>query len=81
MRKDQAVIREIERLDEEGLRRAIQRHDVSMCGFAPVIAAIAYAKARGASGARTVMHATSGDVSGDYDRVVGYVGMIIPCGN
>ncbi len=79
--KDRAVIREIERLDEEGLRRAIVSRDVSMCGYAPTIAALAYAKARGASAARTVVHATSGDVSGDYDKVVGYVGMIVPCGS
>jgi AmmeMemoRadiSam system protein B len=81
IRKDEAVIRTIEALDEQALASAIRTHDVSMCGFAPTIAAIAYAKARGAAAAKTVMHATSGDVSGDYDRVVGYAGMIIPCGN
>lgn len=81
LEKDGAAIAAIERLDEGALREAIVGRDISMCGYAPVIAAIAYAKARGATRARTVMHATSGDVSGDYDRVVGYVGMIIPCGN
>lgn len=79
--KDAAVISAIERLDEEGIREAVERKDVSMCGFAPAIAAVAYAKARGAVRAETVLHATSGDVTGDYDKVVGYVGMIIPCGN
>jgi AmmeMemoRadiSam system protein B len=79
--KDQAAIDAIERLDEAGLRDAIAKSEISMCGYAPTIATIAYAKARGASKARTVMHATSGDASGDYDKVVGYVGMIIPCGN
>ncbi|HLY10527.1 MAG TPA: AmmeMemoRadiSam system protein B [Planctomycetota bacterium] len=79
--KDQAVIAAIEGLDARGLESAIRTHDVSMCGFAPTIAAIAYAKAKGAAAATTVLHATSGDVSGDYDRVVGYAGMIIPCGN
>ena len=43
----------------------------------PTVATIAYAKARGATKARTVAHATSGEVSGEYDRVVGYVGMVI----
>jgi AmmeMemoRadiSam system protein B len=79
--KDNAVIRAIEALDETALVSAIRSRDVSMCGYAPTIATIAYAKAKGAAGAMTVMHATSGDVSGDYDRVVGYAGMIIPCGN
>ena len=41
----------------------------------------ATARGAAAAGATMVMHATSGDVSGDYDRVVGYAGMIIPCGN
>lgn len=80
IRKDEAVIRAVERLDEAGVREAIRREDVSMCGFAPTIAALAYAKAKGAVSARTVKHATSGETSGDYDRVVGYVGMIV-CGN
>jgi AmmeMemoRadiSam system protein B len=79
--KDQAVIAAIEALDVTALTSAIRSRDISMCGFAPTIATIAFAKARGAAAATTVMHATSGDVSGDYDRVVGYAGMIIPCGN
>jgi AmmeMemoRadiSam system protein B len=81
LEKDNAVIRAIEALDETALASAIRSKDVSMCGYAPAIATIAYAKAKGAAAARTVMHATSGDVSGDYDRVVGYAGMIISCGN
>jgi len=81
MEKDNALIRAIEALDETALASAIRSRDISMCGYAPTIAVIAYAKAKGAAGAKTVMHATSGDVSGDYDQVVGYAGMIIPCGN
>jgi hypothetical protein len=81
LRKDGAVIRAIEALDADSLRGAIAREDVSMCGFAPALATLAYARAKGARRAETVMHATSGDASGDFDRVVGYVGMIVPCGN
>ena len=81
LEKDAAVIGAIEALDAGALREAIRTKDVSMCGFAPAIATIAYAKAKGAAAATLVMHATSGDVSGDTDRVVGYAGMIIPCGN
>lgn len=80
LRKDAAVIRALERLDADAVREAV-RSGVSMCGFAPAAALCAYAKAKGASRAVTVKHATSGDVSGDLDRVVGYVGMIVPCGN
>jgi AmmeMemoRadiSam system protein B len=76
--KDEAAIRAIEALDEEGLVRELRAREISMCGFAPTVATIAYARAKGATKAATVAHATSGDVSGDYDRVVGYAGMIIP---
>jgi AmmeMemoRadiSam system protein B len=79
--KDGELIRAIEALDAEGLRSAIRRKRISMCGYAPTLATIAYAKKKNAGRPCTVMHATSGDVSGDWDRVVGYVGMIIPCGN
>jgi AmmeMemoRadiSam system protein B len=75
--KDEAVIRAVEALDEEALVEAVRAREISMCGVAPAVAAIAYARARGASRVRTVAHATSGDVSGDYDRVVGYAGMVI----
>jgi AmmeMemoRadiSam system protein B len=77
VRKDGAVIAAIEALDAEALRRTLTDQEVSMCGYAPTIATIAYARAKGALRARTVMHATSAEASGDYDRVVGYVGMII----
>jgi MEMO1 family protein len=77
VQKDEAVIRAIEALDEKALIETIRTREVSMCGFAPTISAMAYAKAKGASKAVTVAHATSGEVSGDYDRVVGYVGMVI----
>lgn len=75
--KDQAVIRAVEALDEEALVEAVRTREVSMCGVAPTVAAIAFAKARGATKAGLVAHATSGDVSGEYDRVVGYAGMVI----
>jgi len=75
--KDEAAIRAIEALDEAALLQELRSREISMCGFAPTVATIAYARAKGATKAATVAHATSGDVSGDYDRVVGYVGMVI----
>jgi len=81
LRKDAEVIGALERLDADALREAVTRGGVSMCGYAPSAALCAYAKAKGAARAVTVKHATSGDVSGDLERVVGYVGMIVPCGN
>ena len=75
--KDEAAIRAMEALDETALIDAVRTREVSMCGVAPMVATIAYARAKGATKGQTVAHATSGDVSRNYDRVVGYVGMVI----
>lgn len=80
LEKDGHVIRAMERLDGAGVARAIVEHDVKMCGFAPTIATLAYARARGAVRGEVVEHRTSADASGDYDRCVGYLGMKI-CGS
>ncbi len=77
LEKDRKVIDPMERLDGTELARAIEAHRVSMCGFAPAIATLAFARAKGATKAETVAHRTSGDASGDFQRCVGYVGMII----
>ena len=76
LEKDRRVIDALERLDEAALRAAVDG-GVSMCGAAPAVAGIAYAKARGARGGRVVRHATSAEAAGDTEQVVGYVGMII----
>ena len=43
------------------------------CGGGPMIAVMLAARALGASDARVLRYAHSGEVSGDYDGVVGYV--------
>ncbi len=42
------------------------------CGGAPIVAAMIYAERMGASQARVLKYANSGDVTGDRSRVVGY---------
>ena len=51
--------------------------DVGMCGFGPAIAMITAAKRLGATLGTLVKYATSGDVSGDRDQVVGYAGIVV----
>lgn len=77
VRKDRWALRAIEELDAEGLVRGIERHGITMCGAGPVIVAIAASLALGAKRGRTLRYATSGDVSGDYDRVVGYAALAL----
>jgi hypothetical protein len=48
-----------------------------MCGVVPATVVIEAANALGAEGAHLVAYATSGDVSGDRDAVVGYAGICI----
>ena len=74
--KDDRAIQAICSLDAGALRDVVMREQVSMCGFAPAVAVMSYARARGCRGGRLALHATSGDVSGDRERVVGYAGIV-----
>lgn len=76
-RKDRYAIQAIESLDEKALAKAVQSHQISMCGFVPVYLTLIVLKALGAEKAVLVDYRTSADASGDYDRVVGYAGFII----
>ncbi len=75
--KDKKAIDRILALDPEGLYETVLRERISMCGYLPVTTLIFAAKALGARSARLVKYATSGEVSGDYDHVVGYAGIVL----
>jgi MEMO1 family protein len=77
-RKDASAIEAILRLDADALLDRVERQNITMCGYAPVVAMITAARALGASKAKLVKYQTSGDTSGDYDAVVGYAGLVIP---
>ncbi|MBI4590466.1 MAG: AmmeMemoRadiSam system protein B [Candidatus Rokubacteria bacterium] len=76
-RKDRLAIDAILALDPERLQRTVRDHHISMCGIAPTTALLSAVRNLGARRAELVRYMTSGDVSGDYDRVVGYCGVII----
>ncbi len=76
-RKDRQAIDAILRLDEDELLQQVEKHNISMCGVAPVASLIAAARELGATAAELVKYQTSGDTSGDYSAVVGYAGIII----
>jgi AmmeMemoRadiSam system protein B len=77
LRKDQLAIDEVVELDPRGLWDAVEEHDVSMCGFIPTTVMLIAAKELGATRARLLKHATSGDVNGDYGHVVGYAAIAV----
>jgi MEMO1 family protein len=75
--KDQSAIEPILALDARALYDVVTQQNISMCGFGPAVAMLTAAKKLGATSAELVKYATSGDVSGDRDLVVGYAGIIV----
>ncbi|HEX8815535.1 MAG TPA: AmmeMemoRadiSam system protein B [Terriglobales bacterium] len=75
--KDHKAIDRILALDPRGLFDVVTREDISMCGFGPAVAMLTAAVKLGATSAELIRYATSGDVSGDRDLVVGYAGIVI----
>jgi AmmeMemoRadiSam system protein B len=76
-RKDRLAIEAMLSLDPARLDDTVRAHRISMCGIAPALATLFALGALGGGRAELVRYETSGDVSGDLDRVVGYAGMII----
>ena len=77
LRKDQMAIDAVLALDPARLWRTVDEQDISMCGFIPTTTMLIAATRLGATRARLVKHATSGDVSGDYGHVVGYAAIAV----
>lgn len=74
---DGKAIDRILALDPEGLYATVHEYRISMCGVYPTTIMLYAAKELGARHVRLVRYATSGEVSGDYDQVVGYAGLVI----
>jgi len=75
--KDYKAIHRILALDPEGLYSTVKNHGITMCGVGPAVAMLTACKFLGASAAKLVKYANSGDVSGDYEQVVGYAGLLV----
>lgn len=76
-KKDQLAMERILAMDPDGLLDTVFRNNISMCGVIPTTVTLVAAEELGATKARQIAYATSGDVSGDYSYVVGYAGFII----
>jgi hypothetical protein len=75
--KDRLAIDKILELDARGLHGVVRSKGISMCGYAPAVTMLTAARELGATRAELVAYATSADVSGDRDWVVGYAGVIV----
>jgi AmmeMemoRadiSam system protein B len=76
-RLDGVVIDRIEALDAGGLMRELEREPRHACGGGPMVSVIDAATRLGASSARVLRYADSGDVTGDKSSVVGYTAAAI----
>jgi MEMO1 family protein len=75
--KDAEAIKAILDLDEDELLRSVRRLDITMCGYGPAVAMLSAARELGAGKAELIKYMTSGDTSGDFERVVGYAGIAV----
>lgn len=74
---DGAFIRYVESFDAEGLAEALETGRCEACGGGPAVTAMKASGKLGADRSVILDHATSGDVTGDRDRVVGYLAAAI----
>ena len=76
-RKDGLAIERVLALDAAGLFDVVRREEITMCGFGPAVSILTAACLLGATRATLVRYATSGDINGDRNEVVGYAGVIV----
>jgi len=72
-RLDAMVLGHVELLDPAGLMDTLEREPRHACGGGPMVSVLGAARGLGATRARVLRYADSGDVSGDKSSVVGYM--------
>jgi MEMO1 family protein len=70
---DGKVIQQVSRFDAGGLMSLLENNPQHACGGGPTVSVMRAAKALGATDARVLSYADSGDISGDKSAVVGYL--------
>jgi AmmeMemoRadiSam system protein B len=74
---DNAAIGALFTLDIPAFYRRIEELSVSACGYGPIAAMCLACRGLGATRAELIRYATSGDVTGDTDQVVGYAAIAV----
>ena len=75
--KDKTALDHLLSLDPRGLYDTVVGERLTMCGYIPATVMLIASKILGAKSARLVRYMTSGDISGDYESVVGYAGVVL----
>ena len=76
-KKDRKAIDKILALDPRGLFDTVRHEGITMCGFGPAVSMMTAARLLGGTRAEVIRYATSGDITGDRDEVVGYAGIAV----
>ena len=71
-RKDSVLIGDVTRMDVNSFYSTLERLQVTACGYGAIATVMEASKALGFSAAELLKYATSGDTTGDNNRVVGY---------
>lgn len=74
---DRTFIQYVEAYDVPGMAQAISQGKAEACGAGPVMTIMTACRLLGAKEARVLHYANSGDVTGDFSRVVGYAAGLI----
>jgi AmmeMemoRadiSam system protein B len=75
--KDRKALDRILALEPRGLFDTVRAAEISMCGYGAAVAMLTAVRQTGATRAELVRYATSGEINGDLQEVVGYAGIII----
>ncbi|MFH1914274.1 MAG: AmmeMemoRadiSam system protein B [Pseudomonadota bacterium] len=76
-RLDALALKAAVALDPRGLFDTVRAQSISMCGVLPMTVGLYAALEMGATRGQLVAYATSGEVSGDFEQVVGYAGVLV----
>jgi AmmeMemoRadiSam system protein B len=69
---DGFVLEDIEEMNEFKLLEEVIQYNITMCGYAPVMATMSLSKRCNKNTSEILAYGTSGDVTGDFTSVVGY---------
>jgi AmmeMemoRadiSam system protein B len=76
-RKDEAAMKFLLSLDENGFEQAVERNGWSICGHGPIAAAMHFSKLLGAKKCELLKYTNSGETTGDLQSVVAYASLAI----
>ncbi len=74
---DSLAIEQILSLSPKKLFDTVISYGISMCGVYPTVSVLISSILLGAKNAKLIKYQTSGDVTGEYDAVVGYAGIVV----